>query len=109
MFRESFPKDHRAFLEGLPTYYDRAPLFFVHAGVDPSKPLSLQDDDDFLWSREAFLSSRKPLEAIIVHGHTPQDEPSWDGRRIGLDTGAYFTDRLNSAKIQGNQVKFIST
>ena len=109
VFCENFPKEHRAFLEKLPTYHHRAPLFFVHAGVDPKKPLSLQDEDDFLWIREAFLNSGKPLEAVIVHGHTPQDEPSWDGRRIGLDTGAYFTDRLNSAKIQGNQVRFIST
>jgi len=108
-FSKNFPEDHRIFLENLPSYHERAPLFFVHAGVDPEKPLNMQGDDDYLWIREAFLSSRKPLESIIVHGHTPQDEPSWDGRRIGLDTGAYFTNRLNSAKIHGKQVEFIST
>lgn len=108
-FRKKLPASHKTFLENLPASHERAPLFFVHAGVNPNKPLNMQDEDDFLWIREAFLSSRKPLEAIIVHGHTPQDEPSWDGRRIGLDTGAYFTNRLNSAKIHGNQVEFIST
>ncbi len=108
-FSQKFPKEHRAFLEDLPSYHDLAPLFFVHAGVNPDKPLKLQDDDDYLWIREAFLRNRKPLEAIIVHGHTPQDEPSWDGRRIGLDTGAYFTNRLNGAKVHGKQVEFIST
>jgi len=108
-FCQNFPEEHRLFLESLISYYHQAPLFFVHAGVDPQKPLKMQDDDDYLWVRDAFLSSQKPLEAIIVHGHTPQGEPSWDGRRIGLDTGAYFTNRLNSAKIYGKQVEFIST
>lgn len=108
-FSKNLPEEHRVFLENLPSFHNLAPLFFAHAGVDPDKPLNIQTDKDLLWIRDAFLNNRKPLEAIIVHGHTPQDQPSWDGRRIGLDTGAYFTDRLNCAKIHGNMVEFIST
>lgn len=104
----AMPASHRAFLRGLPSFYSHGRLFFVHAGVDPDRPIAAQDDAQYLWIREPFLHSRKPLEAVVVHGHTPQDAPSWDGRRIGLDTGAYFTNRLNSAMVQDNTVEFIS-
>ena len=107
--REELPYSHRSFLEKLLPYYQTDSLLFVHAGVDPDKPLQDQDDEDFLWVRDKFLKSRKSLPFIVVHGHTPQTVPSWDGRRIGLDTGAYFSNLLNSAKIQGSTVEFLST
>lgn len=107
--REKLPHSHRSFLEKLLPYYRTDTLLFVHAGVDPDKPIQDQSDEEFLWVRDKFLKSRKLLPFVVVHGHTPQTTPSWDGRRIGLDTGAYFSNLLNSAKIQGSTVDFLST
>ena len=106
---KAIPPDHLAFLNGLRPAVERGPYFFVHAGVDPAEPLSEQSEDDLLWIREAFLSDTRRLERIIVHGHTPEPEPHRDDRRIGLDTGAYQTGRLTAARIQRDDVSFIST
>ena len=37
--------------------YDDGRRFFVHAGIDPNKPLDAQHDTDLLWIREPFLST----------------------------------------------------
>jgi serine/threonine protein phosphatase 1 len=36
---------------------------------------------------------------VVVHGHTPQAEPHLDGRRIGIDTGAFATGRLTAVRL----------
>ena len=74
--------------------------FFVHAGVDPFRPLTEQDPHDLIWIREPFLSHDEPLERTIVHGHTIVDEPVVGAHRIGLDTGAYRSDRLSALVIE---------
>jgi serine/threonine protein phosphatase 1 len=38
---------------------------------------------------------------VIVHGHTIFDEPSIRPNRVGIDTGAYRTDRLTTLVIEG--------
>ena len=44
----AIPDHHRAFLDGLEPYVVEAPYMFVHAGVDPAKPLAQQSEQDFL-------------------------------------------------------------
>ena len=82
---------------------------FVHAGVRPGVPLDQQAEHDLLWIREEFLIDRKPLEAVIVHGHTPTSGPYRDARRIGLDTGAYLSGKLTAARFEHESVEFITT
>jgi len=82
---------------------------FVHAGIDPTKPLQSQSDDEFLWIRDKFLKDKDKLPFIIVHGHTPEPEPIWDGRRIGVDTGAYLSGKLSAVRLRNGQVSFLST
>lgn len=106
---ENIPLSHKNFLINLKAFYHSPPLFFAHAGVNPKRSLEKQNEKDLLWIRERFLNDKKKLSSVIVHGHTPQEEPSWDGRRIGLDTGAYYTNKLVSAKIYDNNVEYIST
>ena len=52
----SLPREHVDWLRSLPLSYDDGRRFFVHAGIDPDKPLDAQDDHDLLWIREPFLS-----------------------------------------------------
>lgn len=103
------PDSHRRFLSGLKLGVERGCYLFVHAGVDPNRPLTEQTEQELLWVRDAFLNDDRDLERIIVHGHTPAPDPVWDHRRIGLDTGAYASGRLTAARIDGEQVRFIST
>lgn len=107
--RLRMPRSHKAFYEGLQLSVERGCYLFVHAGVDPSKPLEMQDESDLLWVREAFMEDTRALSRIIVHGHTPEAEPHHDHRRIGLDLGGYQTGRLASVRLHGADVSFITT
>jgi serine/threonine protein phosphatase 1 len=93
------PDEHVAWLRALPLCYDDGRRFFVHAGVDPEKPLGAQRDRDLIWIREPFLSDAPDYGRLIVHGHTPQTDgiPDFRGNRLNLDTGAVFGRPLTAA------------
>lgn len=105
----ALPGAHRRFLEQLSLTAVRGEYFFVHAGIDPERPLEAQTEAELLWIRDAFLESAKRHDQIIVHGHSPQIAPYRDHRRIGVDTGAYQTGILTAAAISEAGVEFIST
>jgi serine/threonine protein phosphatase 1 len=111
--RQSFvakiPEQHLSFLQSLPSFKIDGEYMFVHAGIDPGKPVEAQTDQDFLWIRDSFLKSMKKLPYIVVHGHTPEGQPVWDGRRIGIDTGAYISNKLTAARLLNGTVGFLST
>jgi serine/threonine protein phosphatase 1 len=81
---------------------------FVHAGVQPGKPLIEQGPDTFLWIRAAFLTSDKACDYVVVHGHTPQSDPSDTRWRIGVDTGAYATGVLTAVRLRGQERRFLT-
>jgi serine/threonine protein phosphatase 1 len=93
------PDEHVAWLRALPLCYDDGRRFFVHAGVDPEKPLGAQRGRDLIWIREPFLSDARDYGRLIVHGHTPQTDgiPDFRGNRLNLDTGAVFGRPLTAA------------
>lgn len=93
------PDEHIAWLRSLPFCHDDGHRFFVHAGVDPEKPLGAQCDHDLIWIREPFLSDERDYGRLIVHGHTPQlsGQPDFRGNRLNLDTGAVFGGALTAA------------
>jgi serine/threonine protein phosphatase 1 len=99
------PHEHVDWLRALPLSYDDGQRFFVHAGIDPEKPLSAQSDRDLIWIREPFLSDMRDHGRLIVHGHTPQTDgiPDFRGNRLNLDTGAVFGRPLTAAIFEGAQ------
>lgn len=105
----ALPPQHLKFLSGLDLSVRVGDYLFVHAGVRPAVPLDMQSEQDLLWIREEFLGDRRELDAVIVHGHTPETKPYRDSRRIGLDTGAYLSGRLTAARFEHDQVDFIVT
>jgi len=103
------PPGHLHFLRNLDLSVRMGDYVFVHAGVRPGVPLDQQSEYDLLWIRDEFLSDRKPLGAVIVHGHTPASAPHRDSRRVGIDTGAYLSGRLTAARFEHESVDFIAT
>jgi serine/threonine protein phosphatase 1 len=85
--------------------YDDGRRFFVHAGVDPRKPLAEQEAVDMLWIREPFLSDTRGYGRLVVHGHTPMTAgaPDLRGNRLNLDTGAVFGGPLSAAAFDDTQ------
>lgn len=93
------PASHVAWLKSLPTFYEDDTRFYVHAGVDPARPLNRQSERTLLWIREPFLSDSRTYERLIVHGHTPQMNfmPEVRENRINIDTAAVFGGPLTAA------------
>ncbi|WJH39645.1 serine/threonine protein phosphatase [Aliirhizobium terrae] len=107
LLAEAIPASHREFLSHLPICLKIGNIVFVHAGLRPRLPLADQHDEDLMWIRDPFLTEGSGLPIIVVHGHTPQPEPSLGPGRIGIDTGAYYTGNLTVLKIDGEEKAFI--
>ena len=93
------PPAHIQWLRTLPTSYQDAHRFYVHAGINPDRPLHAQDEFDLLWIREPFLSSEAQYPCFIVHGHTPQmtGRPDVQPNRLNIDTAAVYGGPLTAA------------
>lgn len=102
------PGAHRAFLAGLPLWHRAGDFFFVHAGIDPARPLDAQDPDDLIWIRRPFLDSDAEHAAVVVHGHTPVETVELRPNRIGLDTGCVFGGALSCLVIEGAERRLLS-
>ena len=92
-FTKALPKKHLQFFNDLQFSYTWKDYFFVHAGIDPSRPLNKQQEIDMIWTRTSkFLTSNQPFEKIIVHGHTHSKNIEKKSNRINLDTGAVYSE-----------------
>ncbi|MQX35560.1 metallophosphoesterase family protein [Roseospira navarrensis] len=105
----ALPDTHRAFLRSLLDYAERGDYLFVHAGIRPGVPLERQDRADLMYIREPFLSHRRPLGHMVVHGHHVGDGPVVKSNRIGIDTGAFATGCLTGLVLDGAERAFLTT
>ena len=103
----AIPERHLAFLTNLTLQFQLGRTLFVHAGIRPEVPLNQQDPHDLMWIRDAFLDYDGPLEAHVVHGHTPAEEPEDFAWRTNVDTGAVYGGQLTAAVLEGSSVRFI--
>jgi serine/threonine protein phosphatase 1 len=107
--RQSLPRTHIDFMRAMPVLLETPSVIFVHAGINPKLPLDRQTDEDLVLIRQRFLESRVPLPKLVVHGHTPNDEPDIRPRRLNLDTRAYRSGKLTVARLWQGQVHLFST
>jgi serine/threonine protein phosphatase 1 len=104
---EAMPDSHRRFIGGLAISFTCGDFFFVHAGARPGISLQRQSQRDLLWIRDDFLLHEEDSGVVIVHGHTPVNEPDIRSNRINIDTGAYATGRLTCLVLQGDTMRFL--
>jgi serine/threonine protein phosphatase 1 len=97
----AIPRSHMKVLTDAKINFIAGDYLFVHGGVDPTLPLETQGPDTFLWIRDAFLSSPKSCDYVVVHGHSARVDASNLRWRIGVDTGAYATGILSAVKLSG--------
>jgi serine/threonine protein phosphatase 1 len=105
--RRLVPAEDRTFIHALRPYHREGGYFFVHAGIRPGVPLNRQSAYDLLWIREPFLSWAGPLDAVVVHGHTPMDGPVVKTNRIGIDTGAVLGGPLTCVALEREELRFL--
>jgi serine/threonine protein phosphatase 1 len=101
------PESHRAFLRSLPLTVRFGDYFFCHAGIRPGVPLDRQDPQDLIWIREEFLWDDSDHGVVVVHGHTPANQPEVRSNRINVDTGAVFGGRLACVVLEGTKHRFL--
>ncbi len=88
--------DHLSLFENAALSYQQGPFFACHAGVNRMRPLHEQTKFDLLWIREEFLDWANPKFAPVIHGHSVVGNlPVVTENSIGLDTGAYKSNRLS--------------
>jgi serine/threonine protein phosphatase 1 len=102
------PIPHLLFLRDLAVSHEVGGYLFVHAGIRPGIPLERQSRHDLMWIREPFLSSRQTFGPVVVHGHTPRQEPVVRPNRIGIDTGAVMGGVLTCAVLEEDRLGFIT-
>ena len=110
--RDAIPREHFEFLRGLELSVTLGETLFVHAGVDPFKPLAAQTQRDMTAIRQPFLSWHehpefRPLEKMVVHGHSVSEKPVIRPHRIGVDTGLFKGGKLSAAVLEGQTVRFL--
>ncbi len=101
-FKKTLPDSHLQFLGTLRTSHIMGDYFFTHAGVDPSRSLEDQKETDLLWIRDTFLCHEGLFDKVIVHGHSIIPEPEIKENRIGIDTGAFYSNVLTCLVLEGN-------
>jgi serine/threonine protein phosphatase 1 len=106
-FAATLPGAHKTFYDELGLITEVGDYAFVHAGVRPGVGLAHQTERDLLWIRGEFLQASGPFGKVIVHGHTPMEEPQMTPHRLGLDTGAYATGVLTAARLDDGGQKII--
>jgi len=90
------PGEHLAFLEHLGLLHEDPNGIYVHAGLEPGRPLAEQSEEWCLWVRERFIRSTYDFGKPVVFGHTVFPEPLIQANKIGIDTGAVYGGKLTA-------------
>jgi serine/threonine protein phosphatase 1 len=65
--------------------------------------LAEQAAADLLWIRGRFLDNDDDHGVMIIHGHCITDDVEIRHNRIGVDTGAYASNRLSAIVLEGTE------
>lgn len=106
---ELIPAHHIEFVKNFEDQIIVGDYAFVHAGIRPGLALEEQKPKDLRWIREEFLSVKEPHEKVIVYGHTINGDVVEKGNRIGIDTGAYYTEKLTALALEGDRRWYLDT
>lgn len=101
----NFPERHLEFLHQTQFYWHWEHFMFVHAGVDPKDMTGEKKQNEaFLWQRKPLWKRVKHWNKVVVHGHTPVNEPYFGKTEINLDTGAGFDAQLTACDVLSKQI-----
>lgn len=103
------PAAHWQFFRDCRMSHVEGDYLFVHAGIRPGVPLDQQVPQDLMWIRDVFLKSRADHGKMVVHGHSIREAVEFRPNRIGIDTGAFFSNMLTCLVLQGTDVRLIQT
>jgi serine/threonine protein phosphatase 1 len=109
LIRQAIPVAHLQFLRQLAIVVEMPGFAFVHAGILPDMPLDRQSDWQLATVRKSFEEKAHLSERVVVHGHTPVEQPLHMKGRVNLDTGACFTGQLTGIRLWHNTGRYLSS
>ena len=108
MIAQHVPLAHIAFMRRMIDHCQIGDYAFVHAGLRPGVALAEQKPSDLRWIRRDFLDDRRDHGVMVVHGHSIVPEVEHLPNRIGIDTGAYASDRLTALCLEAEARWFLT-
>lgn len=96
-------------LYNLPLMWRSGNVVALHAAADPTASMDEQTSETLLWGHPDFSSHPREDGLWVVHGHTIVESPQVSQGRVAIDTGAYATGRLTTAKISADGITFRTT
>lgn len=107
-FNQSLPDRHRTFYQSTIDHCIIGNIYFCHAGVDPRQAPDQQTRRALFWG-EGTGEPSASWPYLVVHGHHVVDQPENTGKRVNVDTGAYFSGKLTAARIGEGRIEFLQT
>lgn len=103
-------REHVRWMRALPLYHEDEHCIYVHAGIDPYKPMEEQDKFTLLWVREKFIYNTKKYHKKVIFGHTPTANlnEGWKPVRtfadnLDIDTGCVYGGALTALIIDDGE------
>ncbi len=97
----SIPEAHVQFFSELLSILTIGEFICVHAGLNPLRDLSHQNNGDVFWIRDEFIASVHSFERLVVFGHTPyRDVLVHAPYKVGIDTGLVFGNKLSCLELK---------
>lgn len=93
---DALPSEVVRWMASLPTFYEDALRYYVHAGFRPGRTGPDPDVANHLWIRQPFLGAGFDFGKHVVHGHTPQ--------RTGIPDQKRYRTNLDTACVYGRQL-----
>jgi serine/threonine protein phosphatase 1 len=101
----ALPPEHFKFFCSLESIIVVDDYVCVHAGLNPLRELSAQNDNDVYWIRDEFLNNIHNFKKTVIFAHTPHQEIfAHLPYKIGLDTGLVFGNKLTCMELYSGKV-----
>ena len=101
------PERHLQFYRQLKYFYVDDHYLYVHAGLPDVAIKDLghyPSPLEFLWLRDKFYNSSYEWDKVIVHGHTPVMQCFISEKRINIDTGCVFGNKLTALELPRQKI-----
>ena len=101
------PELHLQFYRQLKYYHVDEHYLYVHAGLPDVAINDLEQYPtpiEFLWLRDKFYNSTFEWDKVIIHGHTPVMQCFVSAKRINIDTGCVFGNKLTAIELPRQKI-----
>jgi serine/threonine protein phosphatase 1 len=93
---EKMPVEHLNFIKNARSYYESDGYLIVHAGVNPENVIIADGCEDLFFIRYKFIDyNAQIINKRIIFGHTAFKTPYFDKYKVGIDTGAAYSEYGN--------------